>query len=85
MIEANEAVKAPWLKAYGDLPSILNILILLCLKCEWVAKQYPDYIAFEFLGKSTTYGEFIANIRRTSQRTNGNGHQRKRPRYHLHA
>lgn len=68
MIEANEAVKAPWLKAYGDLPFHLEYPDTTMFEnVERVAKQYPDYIAFEFLGKSTTYGEFIANIRRTAK------------------
>ena len=68
MIEANEAVKAPWLKAYGDLPFHLEYPDTTMFEnVERIAKQYPDYIAFEFLGKSTTYSEFIANIRRTAK------------------
>lgn len=68
MIEVNEAVKTPWLKSYGDAPFHLEYPETTMFEnIELMAEQYPDYIAFEFLGKTTTYSEFVASIRRTAK------------------
>ena len=48
--------KTPWKEHLGDVPMHLDYFegsMSEALEC--IAKQYPDYIAFDFMGKSTTY------------------------------
>ncbi len=59
---ANE-VKAPWLNNYGDIP--FNLTYSECSLWEAVEKtanKYPNYIAFDFMGKKTKYKTFEAQI-----------------------
>ncbi len=59
---ANE-VKAPWLNNYGEIP--FNLTYSECSLWEAVektAKKYPDYIAFDFMGKKTKYKTFEAEV-----------------------
>lgn len=46
----------PWLKSLGDMPSHLDYFEgSLYEMVAGTAKKYPDYVAFDFMGKSTTY------------------------------
>ncbi len=59
---ANE-VKSPWLNNYGDIP--FNLTYSECSlwdAVEKIAKEYPDYIAFDFMGKKTKYKVFEAQV-----------------------
>lgn len=59
---ANE-VKAPWLNNYGEIP--FNLTYPECSlweAVEKIAKKYPDYIAFDFMGKKTKYKTFEAQV-----------------------
>ena len=54
---------APWLKSYGEVPFHLEypdrtMFRQLC----WAAEQYPDITAYEFMGKTTSYRQMIADI-----------------------
>ena len=52
----NGAVKAPWLKFFGEVPATLDYPD--CTMAEAVfatAKKYPDNMAYEFMGSRTTY------------------------------
>ena len=56
-------VKAPWLKSYGNIPTQLPYPEgTLQDAFERAAKQYPDHIAYEFMGKRTDYAEAIEEI-----------------------
>ena len=57
-------IKAPWL-AFKDpeVPPTLNYSTLsMCGRVEEMVRQYPNYIAYEFMGKKTTYAEFMQKI-----------------------
>ena len=59
---------APWLASYGDVPFHLEypdrtMYQQLC----WAAERYPDYTAYEFMGKKTSYRQMIADIRATAR------------------
>ena len=56
-------VRTPWLKSLGDIPSHLDYFQGSMFEAvEKVAGQYPDYVAYDFMGKSTTYREFVEQI-----------------------
>ena len=55
--------KTPWKDHLGDVPFTLDYFEgTMYEKVEAVAKIYPNYIAFDFMGKSTTYKEFTKNV-----------------------
>ena len=55
--------KTPWKDHLGDVPFTLDYFEgTMYEKVEAVAKKYPNYIAFDFMGKSTTYKEFTKNV-----------------------
>ena len=48
--------KTPWKDHLGDVPMHLDYFEgSMSEALERIAAQYPDYIAFDFMGKSTTY------------------------------
>ena len=57
-------VKAPWLKSKDpEVPATLNYSTLsMCGQVEEMVRRYPDYIAYEFMGKCTTYAEMWKKI-----------------------
>ncbi|MCE5235599.1 MAG: AMP-binding protein [Clostridiaceae bacterium] len=56
-------VRAPWLKSYGDVPATLNYPEgTMKDALESAAWQYPDYTAYEFMGKRTSYEEAMQEI-----------------------
>ena len=57
--------RIPWAKASLNPDIPLNLDYDDCSMVEAiekVAKQYPNYIAFDFMGRSTTYRQFVDNI-----------------------
>jgi len=57
------AVKTPWESSMGDVPMHLDYFEGSMFEMlEQVAKKYPDYIAFDFMGKSTTYRKMVEEI-----------------------
>lgn len=57
------AVKAPWLNNYGDIPATLEYpTTTMFEQLEIMANKYPDYTAFDFMGKKTTYKTFISQV-----------------------
>ncbi len=59
MVEA----KAAWLKNYGDVPATLEYDdCTMYEKVRGIAEKYPDYIAYDFMGKHTTYKQFIEQV-----------------------
>ena len=56
--------KTPWKHCMGDVPMHLDYFEGSMFKAlEECAQQYPDYIAFDFMGKSTSYKALICQIK----------------------
>ena len=56
-------VKTPWESAMGDVPMHLDYFAGTMFEMvEQVAKNYPKNIAFDFMGKATSYPELVKNI-----------------------
>ena len=57
-------VKAPWLNSRDpEVPATLNYSTLsMCSRVEEMVRRYPDYIAYEFMGKCTTYADMWKKI-----------------------
>ena len=56
-------VKAPWLNNYGDVPPTLDYPEgSMWDAVEAVADKYPNYIAFDFMGRQTTYKQFAQAV-----------------------
>lgn len=52
--------KMPWLNNYGDIPHTLEYPeCTLWEAIEKIAEKYPDYVAYDFMGKKTTYSQFV--------------------------
>ena len=59
----NYAVKTPWKDFMGDVPMHLDYFQgTLFESVEKIAEQYPNYIAFDFMGKPTTYAKFVSQV-----------------------
>ncbi len=59
-----EQVKKPWFKYYGCVPETLEYPDCTMEEAvEQVAREYPDYIAYDFMGKKTTYSDAVRDIR----------------------
>lgn len=62
--ESRVTAKTPWLKSYDpECPAHLDYFMgTLEEAFERMAEKYPDYIAYDFMGKSTTYKKAIEDI-----------------------
>ncbi len=62
------SVKTPWIGNMGGVPAHLDYFrgSMFEMVAE-VAKKYPDYIAFDFMGKSTTYKKLVENIEKCAK------------------
>ncbi|MBR5429846.1 MAG: acyl--CoA ligase [Firmicutes bacterium] len=59
---------APWLKSYGDVPFHLEYPDRTMFRqLSWTAEQHPNVIAYDFMGRSTTYAQMIDGIRETAR------------------
>ena len=55
--------KAPWLNNYGDVPKTLDYFKgTMWEMVEEAADSRPDHVAYDFMGKSTTYSKFKADV-----------------------
>ena len=55
--------KTPWKDYLGELPMHLDYFEGTMFDAvKAIAEKYPDYIAFDFMGKSTTYRKLIEQI-----------------------
>ena len=60
--------KRPWLSSMGDVPANLEYFQGSMVKMlENNAKLYPNNVAFDFMGKSTTYKDMVANIEKCAR------------------
>lgn len=61
-------VRTPWASHMGDVPMHLDYFGGSMFEAlELVAKQYPNNIAFDFMGKSTTYKKMLQEIERCAK------------------
>ena len=61
-------VKTPWAAHMGDVPMHLEYFGGSMFEAlELVAQEYPNNIAFDFMGKSTTYRKMIQEIERCAK------------------
>lgn len=67
--EANDiTAKRPWLKSMGVVPASLDYFQGSMYEAvEKAAKLYPNYIAFNFMGKPTTYKALLKDIQRCAK------------------
>ena len=55
--------RTPWLNNYGEVPPTLDYYDGTMYELvHSIAEKYPDYIAYDFMGKKTTYKEFIKQV-----------------------
>ncbi len=60
--------KQPWLGSLGEVPATLDYFQgSMVEKVESIAAQYPNNIAFDFMGKSTAYKDMAANIEKCAR------------------
>ena len=60
--------KMPWKDHVGDLPLTLSYFEGSMFEMvEAVAKKYPEYVAFDFMGRSTTYRELVTETERCAK------------------
>ena len=60
--------KQPWLSSLGEVPATLEYYQgSMVGMLEDVAKEYPNNIAFDFMGKSTSYREMVENIHKCAR------------------
>ena len=65
---SEKEVKAPWLPHMGNVPAHLEYPEgSMYDAVEAVAKAYPNNVAFDFMGKSTTYRQLIQEIQRCAR------------------
>ena len=61
--ETRITAKAPWKNSLGDIPFTLEYFQGTMFEAvERVAEQYPNNVAFDFMGRSTTYKQFVDKI-----------------------
>ena len=67
-MEKQITAKMPWKENTGGVPLTLDYFEgSMYEKVAGIAKKYPGYTAFDFQGRSTTYGEMLANINRCAK------------------
>ena len=55
--------KTPWASSMGDIPMHLDYFNgTLFEAVQNIAQQYPDSVAFDFMGKSTTYKKLVQDV-----------------------
>jgi long-chain acyl-CoA synthetase len=60
--------KTPWEAQMGDIPLHLEYFEGSMIdKVEQIAEQYPDNVAFDFMGRSTTYRQMLREVERCAK------------------
>ena len=60
--------KTPWKEHLGDVPMHLDYFEgSMSEALERIVQQYPEYIAFDFMGKSTTYRRFWQDVEKCAK------------------
>ena len=73
-------IKTPWLASKDpEVPSTLNYSTLsMCGRVEEMVRQYPNYIAYEFMGKNHHLRRDVAEDQRLCQEPEGHRHPGRR-------
>ena len=57
---SENTVKTPWKENLGDVPFTMEYFDgSMYEMVEEIGKKYPNYVAFDFMGRSTTYRELL--------------------------
>ncbi|MBQ0037993.1 MAG: AMP-binding protein [Clostridiales bacterium] len=65
---SNTAVKTPWAPYVGDVPLHLDYFDGSMFDAvEHIAKKYPNQVAFDFMGRSTTYRTMVQEIEKCAR------------------
>ena len=73
-METVTKARAPWLKHYGDIPKTLDYFKgSMWELVESIAKKYPKYIAYDFMGSKTTYQDFAKSVELCARSLKANG------------
>lgn len=68
MSETPITAKTPWKDSMGEVPMHLDYFDGSMFEAiENIAKQYPNQVAFDFMGKSTTYRQMVTEIERCAK------------------
>ncbi len=60
---AENKLASPWTKVCSDIPSTLSYRNDTMFNAvEDIAKKYPDYICYDFMGSKTTYKQFVSQV-----------------------
>ena len=61
-------VKTPWLSSMGDIPVKLDYFDgTMYEMVEKMADKYPNYVAFDFMGRKTTYKKFSETVEKCAK------------------
>ena len=61
-------IKTPWERSMGGIPMHLDYQDCSMFEAiERIAEKYPNYVAFDFMGRSTTYRRLVENIERCAR------------------
>ena len=61
-------VRTPWVKNLGDVPESLDYFKGTMFEAvENIAEKYPGNVAFDYMGESTSYTEFVGKIDRCAK------------------
>ena len=64
----SEALKRPWAAYVGDVPLELDYFDGSMYEAiEKIAIKYPKYIAFDFMGRTTTYARLVDEIKKCAK------------------
>ena len=67
-IKNNMNVRAPWIKSLGSVPAHLDYFQgTMYDKIAEVSENYPDLIAYDFMGGKTKYKDFISKVDRCAR------------------
>ena len=67
-METNITAKTPWAEHMGEVPMHLTYFEgSMYDKVAEIASMYPDSVAFDFMGKSTTYKTMLREIERCAK------------------
>lgn len=61
-------VKTPWLDYMGGVPAHLDYFQGTMFEAvEKIAEEYPEYVAFDFMGRATTYRRLVQEVRQCAK------------------
>ena len=78
--------KTPWAGSMGSMPMHLDYFEGSMFEAvEAIAEKYPNYVAFDFMGKSTTYKKLVQEVETCAKALKTIGVRGGRQGHHRHA